>query len=126
MTWSTSDVAACCPRASLSSRVSRAISPCSLATEEVMRVACFDALPDLNFGAFGRRALERWPLTLERLFIGFPVGWRILAGLVGTLKVGPWPSDGLLAVALAFNGRDGRVGPSDAIALPKRRETRAR
>ena len=54
-----------------------------------MRVACFDALPDLNFGAFGRRALERWPLTLERLFIGFPVGWRILAGLVGTLKVGP-------------------------------------
>ena len=91
-----------------------------------MRVACFDALPDLNFGAFGRRALERWPLTLERLFHWLPCGLAHPSRSGRYTEGRPRPSDGLLTVALAFNGRDGRVGPSDAIALPKRRETRAR
>src|SRR5262249_4155243 len=70
MTCNTWDNADCRSSASFNSTASRAISTCSLATEAVERVVCLDALLGLNFDKFGRCAFRRWPLTLERLFIG--------------------------------------------------------
>ena len=88
MTRSTSDAAVCCSRASFSSRVRRATSPCSPATEGVVRDARFDALRSLGFDAFGRRAWARLPLTLERRFMTPPWAHRgILAGPGSTPEV---------------------------------------
>jgi hypothetical protein len=67
----TSAVADCCSNASFSSRVSRATSPSLTAAEEVKRVA---SLRRFSFAALGLRALAGSRLTLERLFIGSPVG----------------------------------------------------
>jgi hypothetical protein len=104
ITRSTSEVAFCRSRASFSSRLSRATSACSPTAGSVLRVACFDALRCLSFDAFGRRDFMRWPLTLERLFMGSPVGSRIVAGLVGTLKIGRWPLDGPYPPIILMSG----------------------
>ena len=73
MTFSTSEVAACCSSAWLSSRVSRATSVSSAAGKN-WDVYAFGALRRFGSGVFRRRPLVGSPTVLERRFIASPVG----------------------------------------------------
>ena len=85
ITCNTSDVAVCCSRASLSSRVSRATSASLIGTDDD---AVLDASRRFGFAALRRRVFAGLPLTLERRFIGSPVGSEsILTGLTSVSEV---------------------------------------
>jgi hypothetical protein len=70
-----SDVAWSCSRASFSSRISREFSPGWPASSGMRLADSFCALRRFSFAALRPCAFAGLPLTLECLFIGFPLGW---------------------------------------------------
>ena len=72
MTPRISDVAVCCCRASLNSRVSRATTVSAPAADELRECTAFRAMRLLPAAAFGACALGELPLALERRLIASP------------------------------------------------------
>ena len=127
MTWSTSDAAVCCSRASFSSRISRAISPCSLAAEEVSAGRLLRRAAALQLWRIWASCFERCAADL-----GAPLHWlprglgSILSGLGRTPEVALARStDGVTARATIFRERT-LSQRRKRCASPKRRQTRAR